>query len=241
MINGINNTMAAKIRQFYDDLAEMRLKIVLLHRRRIYDKARKSDDLSGYYFRCSGRTAEKWHFALDKILNHIIIRLKVKESQTFQVKKIMANISDIIEQFILSALSEGNKIEIGRNELANHFSVAPSQINYVLSTRFTVDRGYIIESRRGGGGYIIVARLDDDSLDYINEVLSEQNSLTYKEGVHITERLALNGIITEEEGEIIKAAISDKALNNPFNIADNIRASVIKEIIIKLMMDKQKK
>ncbi|MGI6700985.1 MAG: CtsR family transcriptional regulator [Christensenellales bacterium] len=147
----------------------------------------------------------------------------------------MANISDIIEQFILEAMAEGNRIEIGRNELASYFSVSPSQINYVLSTRFSVDRGYIIDSRRGGGGYIIVERLDTDSINDINI----GDTLTFREGVNIINRLLDNNIITLKDSAIIKAAISDKALNNPFNITDSIRAQLLKEIIIKLMINKE--
>ena len=64
----------------------------------------------------------------------------------------MANISDIIESFLLETLGDNDTLNISRNELANYFACAPSQINYVLSTRFTPDRGYLIESRRGGAG-----------------------------------------------------------------------------------------
>ena len=68
----------------------------------------------------------------------------------------MANISDVIEQFLLDSLGEDDSLELSRNELANYFSCAPSQINYVLATRFTPDRGYAIISKRGGGGGIRV-------------------------------------------------------------------------------------
>ena len=74
----------------------------------------------------------------------------------------MANISDIIESFLLETLGDNDTLNISRNELANYFACAPSQINYVLSTRFTPDRGYLIESRRGGGGFITVARLSQE-------------------------------------------------------------------------------
>ena len=69
----------------------------------------------------------------------------------------MASISDIIEKFILDNLGESDEIDISRNELANFFSCAPSQINYVLETRFTVDRGFVKESKRGGGGFVIIS------------------------------------------------------------------------------------
>ena len=65
----------------------------------------------------------------------------------------MAKLSDIIEQFLLKTLGEEGEVDISRNELANFFSCAPSQINYVLDTRFTIDRGFLIESHRGGGGF----------------------------------------------------------------------------------------
>ena len=67
----------------------------------------------------------------------------------------MQGLSDTIEQFIKALMDEGNssQVEVRRNELAQYFNCAPSQINYVLATRFTLDRGYHIESRRGGGGF----------------------------------------------------------------------------------------
>lgn len=67
---------------------------------------------------------------------------------------LMATMTDIIEKFIKDLMEEDNSIQIQRNELANLFSCAPSQINYVLTTRFTIDRGYYIESKKGGGGYV---------------------------------------------------------------------------------------
>lgn len=72
----------------------------------------------------------------------------------------MARLSDIIEEFIKDMLDDAqdNELQIQRNELANKFSCAPSQINYVLTTRFTANKGYYIESRRGGGGCIVIKK-----------------------------------------------------------------------------------
>ena len=70
----------------------------------------------------------------------------------------MAQLSDSIERFIKELMEEDAQIELKRNELAQHFGCAPSQINYVLATRFSVDHGYIIESRRGGGGFVRIVR-----------------------------------------------------------------------------------
>ncbi|MGN1208056.1 MAG: CtsR family transcriptional regulator, partial [Christensenellales bacterium] len=72
----------------------------------------------------------------------------------------MNNVSDIIEEFILSTIGDEQSLNLSRNELANFFNVSPSQINYVLSTRFTLDRGYQTESKRGGGGYIVLKRIN---------------------------------------------------------------------------------
>ena len=79
----------------------------------------------------------------------------------------MAQLSDSIERFIKELMDEGTQIEVRRNELAQHFGCAPSQINYVLATRFSVDHGYIIESRRGGGGYVRIVRMRERVQEYL--------------------------------------------------------------------------
>lgn len=85
----------------------------------------------------------------------------------------MSNISNIIEHYLKELLETGHgQIEIQRNELALQFSCVPSQINYVLNTRFSVERGYLIESRRGGGGFVRIVKLSLDSkLSLINQLL----------------------------------------------------------------------
>ncbi len=72
----------------------------------------------------------------------------------------MRNISDIIEQYLKQVidLSNNNVIEIKRNEIADRFECVPSQINYVINTRFTLERGFVVESKRGGGGYIRIIK-----------------------------------------------------------------------------------
>ena len=64
------------------------------------------------------------------------------------------NISDIIERYLKSILAEASQVEIKRSEVADQFDCVPSQINYVIKTRFTLQNGYLVESKRGGGGYI---------------------------------------------------------------------------------------
>src|SRR5690242_17713209 len=87
----------------------------------------------------------------------------------------MARLSDIIEEFIKQMFNENreNIIFIQRNELADQFRCAPSQINYVLTTRFTYERGYLIESKRGGGGHIAIKQLDCDNSNKREELINQ--------------------------------------------------------------------
>ncbi len=130
----------------------------------------------------------------------------------------MARISDIIAQFINEMIEdEKNKeVIIQRNELADKFNCAPSQINYVLTTRFTTEKGYLIESRRGGGGYIIIKRVEynnkEKQLDAINEAIG--NSITYSSAVLLIEHLYDTDLITKREVEIIKMCINDRTLGS---------------------------
>ena len=149
----------------------------------------------------------------------------------------MANISDEIEQFILSIWNDEEELKLSRNDLAQYFSVAPSQINYVLATRFSFDKGYIIESKRGGGGCITLVRISDRKDEVLQGIVQELDNieaLTFNRASNFVYRLEREGIIDGKEGDIIKSAISDKALNFPAHSA-NVRKNVFKEILIGLM------
>src|SRR5690625_2496324 len=97
------------------------------------------------------------------------------------------SISDIIEQYLKEILhqNEEKMIEIRRSEIADQFQCVPSQINYVINTRFTVEKGYIVESKRGGGGYIRIIRIQhqdksdliDDIIEMINPTVTQQASI----------------------------------------------------------------
>lgn len=149
----------------------------------------------------------------------------------------MRPISDAIEDFI-KALLEGQEqqIELRRNELAEYFRCAPSQINYVLATRFTQDHGYIVESRRGGGGYIRVIRLCHQGDDYLRHLLKERigNALTAAEAEAIQRSLEERGLVTQREALLMRAAVSSAALSLPFNIQDTLRAQVMRAMIQQL-------
>ena len=147
------------------------------------------------------------------------------------------NISNIIEEFIKSTLGEEEKLELSRNDLANYFSVAPSQINYVLTTRFNVDRGYVVESRRGGGGSVTIIRISQDESESIPAIIKEidtQPDLTFNKAVDILNRLVAADIITQEEAVIIKSSISDKALSTPTKV-EGLRKNIFKEILLGIM------
>lgn len=106
-------------------------------------------------------------------------------------------ISDVIENFILETMGEDNSVELSRNELAEYFSCAPSQINYVLSTRFTIERGYVISSRRGGGGFIKIEKINSDNMLHDIVVNAIGKGLTMQRAFHITDRLLNEKIITK--------------------------------------------
>lgn len=146
----------------------------------------------------------------------------------------MARISDIIAEFINNMLDEksGKEIVIQRNELANKFNCAPSQINYVLTTRFTCERGYIIESRRGGGGYIIIKRISCESknkkIQMLNTWVGE--SITFQSAINIIEHLLESNLITKNEYDIIKISVNDRTLTSVED-KNKVRADMLKGMI----------
>ncbi len=152
----------------------------------------------------------------------------------------MANISESIEQFIISTIGNNDSIDISRNSLAEYFSCAPSQINYVLDTRFTFDRGYVIESRRGGSGFIKISRIKHtDSNEVLSSLVVDSvgEELAFKRMSQILDKLISDNIVDEKEKMIIEAALSDDSLSMPFTIKDKVRAKAFKNILLKLMVD----
>jgi transcriptional regulator CtsR len=155
----------------------------------------------------------------------------------------MARLSDVIEEFIKSLLGQSDgSLELQRNELADYFDCAPSQINYVLATRFSLDRGYHIESRRGGGGFIKIVRIDVDKDEYIFYLVTQRIGNTVSEPVagSIISHLAEQKIVTRREANIMKAAIQDKSLNIPVAVKDNMRAGILKAMLTSVLTQKQR-
>ncbi len=148
----------------------------------------------------------------------------------------MARISNIIEEFIKSLLkdAENGMLEIRRNELADYFNCAPSQINYVLKTRFNTDSGYYIESRRGGGGYIKIVRVNLNNNKYISNIINNniEESITKARAYSIIENSTEMGLISKREGLLMKTALSDRALSMASGYKNQIRARILKEMLL---------
>lgn len=147
------------------------------------------------------------------------------------------NISDMIEQYLKSILADTQKIEIKRSEIANQFEVVPSQINYVIKTRFTMKNGYLVESKRGGGGYIRIAKVnlinDTDVIGDLAKLIGE--SITLSNAFQVIEGLYQDNLITRREANLILAALDDGALNlGNKQLSDQLRAKILINILHRL-------
>lgn len=148
-------------------------------------------------------------------------------------------LSDAIEQFIKTMLSqEAPEVELKRNELAEYFNCAPSQINYVLATRFTPDHGYIIESRRGGGGYIRIFRMAQDTSEQLIYLLNERvgDAIDALSASHLVQQLLERELVTEGEAAMMNAALSPQALSLPLSaeMKDALRARILKNMLLEV-------
>ncbi len=145
-------------------------------------------------------------------------------------------ISDVIEEFIKDLFDDGSDaIEIQRNELAEHFNCVPSQINYVISTRFKPSQGYYVESRRGGGGHITIKKVKNDKEDYIMHIINNiGNKLTSNDvDILISDFLSYN-IIDTKEAKLLKVATSDNVLKLTKDIKDEVRARIFKNMLLNI-------
>lgn len=145
--------------------------------------------------------------------------------------------SDMIEEFIKELFTEEeNYVEIQRNDLAEHFNCVPSQINYVISTRFKPSQGYYVESKRGGGGHIKITKVNVTKSNYFMHIINSiQDSLTGQEvDIFISNFLSYQ-MITETEAKLLKVATSDNVLRLPQPTRDEIRAKIFKNMLINLV------
>ena len=145
-------------------------------------------------------------------------------------------ISDLIASFLQDSLesAEDGVLEVQRSDLAQRFNCVPSQINYVMSTRFSPERGYIVESRRGGNGYIRITRVRVDRETLMMHVLNTLGSqVDLASARAILSNLAQSGALEEEIAQALLAAVSDKALVQvPREARDQVRADIMKQVLI---------
>ena len=147
------------------------------------------------------------------------------------------NISDLIERYLKEILADNEQVKIRRSEIAGLFDVVPSQINYVINTRFTIQNGYIVESKRGGGGYIRIekVRLLDD-IDVLDSLIATiGNKLSKRDSETIVQTLYNNDLINRREASIILAAIDKDAIDlNNNDLTDIMRANIMISILNRL-------
>lgn len=147
------------------------------------------------------------------------------------------SISDIIENYLKSILGDDEQIEIRRSEIADHFDVVPSQINYVIKTRFSLQNGYLVESKRGGGGYIRIERvnlLDDvDVLDTLIDAISE--SISQNDAYDVIKTLYQEKVISQREGDLMLVALSKQTLScSDVRLENRLRARILVSFLNRL-------
>ena len=146
--------------------------------------------------------------------------------------------SDLIEEFIKDLFDENELIEIQRNDLAEQFHCVPSQINYVISTRFKPSQGYYVESRRGGGGSIKIKKINTTKSNYIMHIINNiGNSITSNEvDILISDFLSYD-FVTKKEAKLLKVATSDNVLRLGKDTKDEVRARILKNMLLNLEED----
>ena len=146
-------------------------------------------------------------------------------------------LSEVIEAYIKKMMDDNDDFfEFGRNELAEYFNCVPSQINYVISTRFNPEKRYYVESRKGGGGNIKIRRVDMTKNDYITHIINSiHGSLTQQEAGIIIKNMLDYNVINEDMAKLIKIATNDKVLGLPVEYKDDVRTRILKNMLINLV------
>lgn len=148
-------------------------------------------------------------------------------------------ISDMIAAFLQSSLEEcGGVLELQRSDLAQRFGCVPSQINYVMSTRFSPERGYIVESRRGGGGYIRITRVQVDTETVLMHVINTVgDTLDAPSARAIVQNLVDHRALSPQVGQALMAATGEKALRAVDKTSrDTVRSDIFKQVLIHIMV-----
>lgn len=150
----------------------------------------------------------------------------------------MRNISDIIENYLKQVLdiSDSDLVEIKRSEIADKFQCVPSQINYVINTRFTIERGYIVESKRGGGGYIRIMKVQsEDNAHLIDQLLSLfVTRISQSSAEDVIYRLVGEEVINNREAKIMLSVIDRSVLYIELPYRDELRARMLRAMLTSL-------
>ncbi len=146
----------------------------------------------------------------------------------------MKSTSDLIEEYLYDLVKQSDHgvIELQRNDLAQMFSCVPSQINYVIATRFTLERGYVVESKRGGGGYIRIKRIAPEHIDQIGKLVrAVGTNIAQKEAEGIIWRLESDEVLSSREADIMRVALSRDVLSLPLPERDIVRARLLSAML----------
>ena len=137
------------------------------------------------------------------------------------------NMSDLIENYLKNVLHKNETVEIRRSEIADQFNCVPSQINYVINTRFTIQQGYVVESKRGGGGYIRIMKVNlVDEMDILNALgeLVLKNFQSEK-AINLLQNLYENELITKREAQMMSLMMEKRYI--PFKRKECCREFVV--------------
>lgn len=153
----------------------------------------------------------------------------------------------ILSQHIARLLEEmleeaGGEVSIVRNEFAQRMGCVPSQINYVITSRFTPERGYVVESRRGGGGFIRIRKVPMQESEYLAGFYRAlENPVSYESAGAYLSRLVSDGILTPREGALLAATVNDRALRFVAREGrDLMRSAVLQSAILSLIAEKER-
>ena len=150
--------------------------------------------------------------------------------------------SDLIEQYLKRILQEEEVVEIRRIEMASQFSCVPSQINYVIKTRFTLAQGYMVESKRGGGRYIRIQRVqlghNEDYLSYLSDLITDR--LTYSEAQAVIEQLYQQKLLTQNESQLLLSVVHYDVIGKQNDREEYVRSNIIKAVIDRLRYEEKR-
>lgn len=188
---------------------------------------------------CTYIKVNVWSNSLSKRENFFIIKVKYSQSQgSERGSQAMKNISDIIEGYLKNVLemSEKELVEIKRSEIADKFQCVPSQINYVINTRFTIERGYLVESKRGGGGYIRIMRVQSHDRAHLIEQISNLvgDRISQSNSEALIGRLVEEEVVSLREAKIMMSVMDRSVLHYDLPERDELRARILKAMFMTL-------